>query len=178
MPFLPVSSYEIKSSAKPSEIVALLNTHVQPFPIVTRLGGHKTFSGTVSENGFRFIRVGENRNSFRPTVSGNFQVSPQFTTIRVTIKHDAFFFIALAIMFLLFCSFSLSNSALPLLMAFLSHNTQEIQYYLSPPNLFILFSPIALLLIGYFFAWVFFESESDSAKRELANILAPLILNP
>ena len=177
MPFLPVSSYEIKSSAKPSEIVALLNTHVQPFPIVTRLGGHKTFSGSVSENGFRFIRVGENRNSFRPTVSGTFHSSPQFTTVQVTIKHDAFFFIPLAIMFLLFCSFSLSNSVLPLLNGFLSNNPQEIQNYLALPHIFFLFSPIVLLFIGYFFALVFFESEAESAKKELAKILAPLILN-
>ncbi len=176
MPLFPVSSYEIKSLAKPSEIVAVLNTHVQPFPIVSRLGGHKTFSGSVSETGFRFIRVGENRNSFRPTVSGTFQLSPQFTTIRVTIKHDAYFFIPLAIMFLLFCSFSLSNSVLPLFTALLSNNTQEIQKYLSLPYLFFLLSPIALLFIGYFFALAFFEGEADSAKKELAKILGPLIL--
>ncbi len=81
-------------------------------------------------------------------------------------------------MFLLFCLFSLSNSVPSLLTAFLSNNTREIEKYLSLPYLLFLLRPIALLFIGYFFALVFFEGEAKSAKKELAEILSPLLLNP
>jgi hypothetical protein len=177
MPFFPVKSYEIKSSAKPSDIVATLSAHVQPLPIVTRLGGHKTFAGSVSETGFRFVRVGENRNSFRPTVLGKFLSSNQLTIVQITIKHDAFYFIPLAIMFFSFVAFSL-NSLLPFLTAVSSNNAQEIQKYLSPPHLLFLLSPIAMLFIGYISPVVLFETEANAAKRELAEILAPFILKP
>ncbi len=91
MSLFSVKNYEFKLLARPSEIVAALRLHVQPFPIITRLGGHKTFAGSVSETGFRFVRVGETRNSFRPTVLGKFSTDAQGTTINITIKHDAFF---------------------------------------------------------------------------------------
>ena len=175
MPLFPVNSYEIKSLAKPSEIVSTLNTHVQPLPIVTRLGGHKAFAGSVSETGFRFIRVGENRNSFRPTVLGKFLSSHQFTIVHVTIKHDAYYFIPLAIICLSFVAFSF-NSLLPFLAAFSSNNAQEIQKYLSPPHIYFLLSPIAMLFIGYVLPVVLFESEATAAKKELAEILAPFII--
>ena len=61
------------------------------FPVVTRLGGYKSFAGSMSETGFRFIRVGDNRNSFRPTVSGTFSTDSEFTVLDITIKHDAYF---------------------------------------------------------------------------------------
>lgn len=178
MSLLPVKNYEIKLLANPSEIVASLSTHVQPLPIITRLGGHKTFAGSVSETGFRFVRVGETRNSFRPTVSGKFSTNSQGTTISITIKHDAYFFIPLLIIFVIFALISLQNSWIPLIIAFLSNNTQEINKYLSPPFLFSLLSPIVLLFIVYLFGILFFESEANAAQKELADILEPFTIKP
>jgi hypothetical protein len=178
MSIFPANSYKLKSLAKPSEIASVLSAHVQPLPIVTRLGGHKTFAGSVSETVFRFVRVGETRNSFRPTIIGEFSADSQGTTINITIKHDAYFFIPLLIMFLLFASFSLQNSLIPLIIAFVGNNTQEVQKYLSPPFLLFLLSPIAMLFIGYFFGVMFFESEASAATKELTDILSPFTIKP
>ena len=178
MPFLPVRSYLLKSFAKPSEIVAVLKMHVQPFSIVNRFDGHKPFSGSVSEYSFQFIRTGAIGNFFRPAVSGVLQLSPQFTVIRITIQHDTYFFIPSAIIFLLFCLFSVSSSALPLLVAFFSKNFQGMQKYLSLPYLLLLLSPIAILAICYILAWAAFDSEAKRLESELAKILAPLVVGP
>lgn len=175
MSLFPVKSYEIKSSTKPSEIVETLSAHVQPLPIVTRPGGHKTFAGSVSETGFRFVRVGKSRNSFRPTVSGKFLSLNQSTTIYVTIKHDTYYFVPLAIVFFAFAVLSL-DSLLPFLTAVSNINHLEIQKYLSPPHILFLLSSIAMLFTGYILPIALFETEANAAKMELARILTPFIL--
>ena len=94
MQILPVRRYEIKSLAKPSEIAAILSPHVEPYALFPGRGQHRTFSGAVSETGFRFVHIGASGKTFpfHPTISGRFIPSAQRTTIRITIKHDAFFY--------------------------------------------------------------------------------------
>ncbi len=178
MPIFPVMRYELWSSEKPSELAVALSKHTQSWPIITRLGGHKVFAGTVTETGFQLVRVGHNRNSFRPTLFGVFLPDDQSTLIRVTIRHSPYFFVAVAIFFLLFTYLCLQEVALPLLFAALRNDTQEMLQYLSPPSLFFLLSPIAVLLLSYIFSWLVFSSEAKVAKSELAEILSPLNTEP
>jgi hypothetical protein len=178
MSFVPVNTYKVRSLAKPSEIVAVLSKHVQGLPIVTRLGGHKTFAGSISETGFRFVRVGDNRNSFRPTISGTFSSDSEFTIIDITIKHDAYFYVPLIIMFFLFMFPVLNSTLLPLLVALLNNNPQEIHKYLSSPYSLYLLSPFGVVFIGYFLGAAFFDSEAYLAEKDLTEILAPFIIKP
>ena len=173
MSFLPILRYDLRSSAKPSELITLLGNHVQSWPIITRLGGHKVFAGTVTDSGFRIVRVGSTRNSFRPTLFGVFSPAGQYTIIRVTIRHSAIFFVPLIIMFLLFFLYFSLQEVLPLLYAILRSDTQDVLRYISPPSLYFLLSPLAVLLLGYLFSWIFFSSEANAAKNELAEILSP-----
>jgi len=178
MSFFPILRYNLRSSAKPSDLTALLGNHVQSWPIITRLGGHKVFAGTVTETGFHIVRVGSTRNSFRPTLFGDFSPAGQYTIIKVTIKYSANFFVPFIIMFFLFFFFFSLQEALPLLYAILRSNSQETLRYLSPPSLFFLLSPLAVPLLGYLFSWLFFASEANSAKNELAEILSPVSEEP
>jgi len=178
MSLVPVNTYKVRSLAKPSEIIAALGKHVQGFPIVTRLGGHKTFAGSISETGFRFVRVGDNRNSFRPTISGTFTSDSEFTIIDITIKHDAYFYVPLIIMFFLFMLPVLASTLLPLFIALLANNPQEIHKYLSPPHSLYLLSPFGVVFLGYFLGAAFFDSEAHLAERDLTEILAPFIIKP
>src|SRR5512145_2281818 len=171
MSFFPVNTYKLRSLAKPSEIIAVLSKHVQPFQIVTRLGGHKTFAGSISEKGFRFVRVGDNRNSFRPTVSGIFSIDSEFTIVDITIKHDAHFFIPMIVMFFIFVFGILNIVLLPLLVALVNNNSQEVQKYLSPPYLLFLLSPLGVPFISYIFGAAFFDGEAYLAEKELSQIL-------
>lgn len=178
MPFFPVNTYKVRSLAKPSEIISVLSKHVQPFPVVTRLGGHKTFAGSISDTGFRFVRVGENRNSFRPTILGTFSTDSEFTVLDITIKHDAYFFIPMIIMSFVFVFGILNVAALPLLAALASNNSQDLHKYLSPPYLLFLLSPLSVPFIGYIFGAAFFDGEAYFAEKELSEILAPFIIKP
>ena len=178
MSFFPVNTYKVRSLAKPSEIISVLSKHVQPFPVVTRLGGHKTFAGSISGTGFRFVRVGEYRNSFRPTISGTFSTDSEFTVLDITIKHDAYFFIPLIAMSFIFVFGILNVVMLPLLTALISNNSQEIHKYLSPPYLLFLLSPLGVPFIGYIFGAALFDGEAYSAEKELSEILAPFIIKP
>jgi hypothetical protein len=178
MPFLPVRTFMVKSLAKPADIAAALKMHVQPLSMVNRFEGHKAFFGSVSEYDFRLIRVGKNRNPFRPAASGALMVSPKFIVIRVTIQHDVLFFAPLAIAFLFYCLLSVSTSALPLVVAILSNNFQDVQRHSSLPYLLLLVSPIALLAIGYILSWAAFESEANHLEGELTKIFVPLMVEP
>jgi len=177
MRFFPVKSYELESLAKSSEIAAILSEHVQDHPLTFPFVKHKTFYGSVSDTGFRIVRVDRNRNSFRPPVLGTFNSSPKLTTIHVTIKHDVYSFMPVIIISALIIMFVCQFLAIPLLSAH-SSNFQEMATYLSSFCLYFLIALGVFLFIGYLTALVFFESEATIAKIELAIIFAPIIFHP
>ena len=175
MQLFPVRRYEIKSLAKPSEIAAILSAHVEPYSLFPGKGRHKAFSGSVSETGFRFVHIGASGKTFpfHPTISGRFIPSAQRTTIRITIKHDAFFFIPVAVISVLFCLISLPMVGVLLFAGHFS-NTQIVQMIL--PLLCLLF--LSVPAISYLSALSFFQGEVISAGHQLANIFDPILLKP
>jgi hypothetical protein len=167
--------YELRSSVKPSELVATLGEHVQPWSIIyRRMNGHKTFVGAITETGFQLVRIGHNRNSFRPTLYGIFFPDGQSTLIQVTIRHSNYYFATIIVFFLFLVYLCLHEAALPFLFDVLHNNTQEILLYFSVPVLLFWVGPIAFLLLSYILLWLFFSSEAEAAKSELAKILSPL----
>jgi hypothetical protein len=180
MSIFPVNTYSVRSRAKPSEIVAGLSRHVQPFPYVRVLPGriqeHKAFWGTISETGFRLVRISNARNSFRPTIYGSFSSDSEFTILRITIKHGVYFFISMIFVFLVAVLAIYNVALLPLLVALFSNRLQDIQTYLSPPYSYYLLVPFAALFFGYFLNVAFFESEAHLAERELSKILEPFFI--
>ena len=175
MQLFPVRRYEIKSLAKPSEIAAILSPHVEPYALFPGRGQHRTFSGAVSETGFRFVHIGASGKTFpfHPTISGRFISSAQRTMIRITIKHDSYFFIPVAVISVLFCLISLPMVGVLLFAGHFS-NLQLIQIIL--PVLCLLF--LSVPAVSYFAAVSFFQGEIASATHQLANIFAPILLKP
>ena len=180
MSLFPVNTYRVRSLAKPSEIVAVLSKHVQPFPYVRVTPGpvqeHKIFWGTISETGFRLARISDARNSFRPTIHGDFSSDSEFTILRITIKHGVYFFTSAIFAFLVAALAIYNVELLPLLVALFSNNAQGVQTYLSPPYSYYLLIPFAAVFFVYFLNVAFFESEAHLVERELSKILEPFVI--
>jgi hypothetical protein len=171
----PVTRYEIKSFAKPAEIAALLSTHVKSYTTYTRGDKHKTFTGSVSENGFRVVlarKKFERMGAIRPSVSGDFRLSSESTIIDVTIKYDSYLYlIPFVIFFIFIASFNLQDNLLPLLEAFSTHNIIGVLNYFPP-----LLQPFSFMIIVYIALLISLVIQTQSAKGTLEEILAPLII--
>jgi hypothetical protein len=174
MNIFPVVRYEIKSSAKPAEIAAFLSTHVRPYATYTRGDEHKTFTGSVSESGFRVVlsrKKFERISANRPSVSGDFRLSSESTIIDVTIKYDSYpFLIPFVIFIIVIASLNFQDNLLQLLEAFSTHNIIGVLNYFPP-----LLAPFSFMIIVYIALLISLGIHAYFAKERLEEILAPLI---
>jgi hypothetical protein len=170
----PVITFELQSLAKSPELAITLGEHVQSSWIYNPWKGHREFSGTVTETGFRISRISVGRNSFRPILFGNHLPVNQGTVIRVSIRWSSGLLVAAGIYFLFCDSFILRAVYWPLLFALLRGDMQEFLGYFSLHFRFFLLIPLAFFLLSYILLRLTFPSEAKAARDELAEILAPL----
>jgi len=172
MSIFPVVKFELQSSEKPSDLAARLSKYVQVPSIILYWRPHKTFAGTVTETSFQLIRIGSSRNSFRPTVFGEFIITDQSTIIRVTIKHHISLFIAIVFFSLFFLNMSLWVIGLSIFPTLIRSGTYDMQQLVAPPLIVFLLFPIIVPILLFATTWLSFPSEAKAYKNELVNILS------
>ena len=84
MKFWPSDTFEIKTTMSPEEIVAALNSRIEPKKLFRFSSDHAPFQDDISRDGFKITRVVHYRNSFLPIVTGRFL--PGNSGIKVVIR--------------------------------------------------------------------------------------------
>ena len=180
MPIFPVTKFEIRSSAKPAEIAALLSTHVKPSPAKPRLIGEPIFfEGAVSEKSFRLIRVTYNhrRNIFKPCVCGDFRLVDGITIIDVTVEYDLFLFLLPPIIWFVASGlFIFQVFLLPFLEAIYNQNTTELLRFLSISHMILMLVVFGFSLFGFLIIFINGVIQIHLAREMLEKFLASIIL--
>ena len=84
MKFWPSDRFEIETTMSPEEIVAALNSKIEPKKLFRFSSDHAPFHGDISRDGFRITRAIHSMNSFLPVVTGKFL--PGDSGIKVAIR--------------------------------------------------------------------------------------------
>jgi len=179
MPIFPVTKFEIRSSAKPAEIAALLSTHVKPSPAKPRLfGAPSFFEGSVSEKSFRLIRINYNRrNIFEPCVCGDFRLVDGITIIDVTVEYDLFLFLLPPIIWFVASGwFIFQVFLLPFLEAIYYQKTTELLRFLSISHMILMLAVFGFSLFGFSIIFINGVIQIHLARETLEKFLAPIIL--
>ena len=172
MRLLPIMTYELRAAATPAELADLLRSHTEPARPFVRLGRLKPFWGRVDSSGFRITRVGRTRNFFRPTVHGTFQDAGGSSTVRISINHDPWVFIVVAL-FSLFFAGVCQRTAIPLIPSMVPTEAAGAFKALLP-----LLAIVGLLLFTLAISWLEFPSEANAAKKELDRLLLQISTSP
>lgn len=172
MRLLPMMTYEIRAAATPAELAGLLQSQLEPARPFLRLSSLKPFCGRVDLDGFRITRVGRTRNFFRPTVYGTFEAADRSTTVRISIHHEPWIFVVVALFSLFFAAIC-QRTAIPFVSAMVAGEpTSSFKAALS------VLAIVGIFLFAFSVSWLEFPSEASAVKEELDQLLDAVSIGP
>ncbi len=152
MNILPADRFTLTTYEPLPNLLERLSQQVEPtkifrFHLLER--NHAPYQGTLSEEGFKIMRIIHYRNSFLPVVQGKFETRGRETLIHIQMAPHPFVLGFLGFWFLIWYSavipISLSGSM--------------------PPNIQLLFvgMPLGMLVVFWFAFW----SEANRSRQDL-----------
>jgi len=163
------------TSGTPAALEALLAKHIEPWSPFVYARLHKDFSGWVNSGRFALRPLGRSRNSFRPTVFGQFHRSQEGTLINVTVRLPSLF-LPFAIGFSLLIPWVAGpRVSLINLISQAIESTRPLNEALFSFNEILLSAAFSLACLVLFvaLAWAFFRTEESKAISALASIIYP-----
>lgn len=157
MKFWPSDKFEIETTMLPQDIVASLNSNVEPKKLYRMSKEHAPFQGNISPDGFKIIRIIHYRNSFLPVIKGRFL--PGDSGIKVAIRMELHPLVAL---FMLVWFGGIGLGLLAAIVRLLNGHT------LPYPMLLI---PSAMLVVGWAITLCGFWFEVKKQKKMLIEML-------
>ncbi|MDB9528814.1 hypothetical protein PN498_22670 [Oscillatoria sp. CS-180] len=165
MKLLPRDRFSIQTHQSLSEIVAILEPHIEAPRI--RWGfsrNHPPYTGSLSESGFEIRRLIHYRNSFLPKIHGRFEAGAGGTTVHITMTLHP-----LVLVFLVAWGSFWYTAAIPLTLS--AALTGEVHPAVA---LLFLVSPLAALTLFCAAFWY----EAKRSRRELTQMLQGVPLSP
>ncbi|OPY79634.1 MAG: hypothetical protein A4E65_01803 [Syntrophorhabdus sp. PtaU1.Bin153] len=158
MKFLPYDLYKMQTSFTIEEIVALLQSEVEPRKRLRfSCEGCKTFEGEISWEGFRILRIINYRNSFLPVIRGKFRQEYPGVTVEIQMRPHVFVIIFMCVWFL--------GVILGMAAAVMGVISRQIEL-----SLFLLI-PFGMFLFGLLMVYGGFWTEARKSKALLEDVL-------
>lgn len=158
MQLLPYDSFTIQSQESLSEVVGRLEAQIEARKTFRSYfsRNHAPYEGRIDSTGFEISRIIHYRNSFLPTIRGQFESLPNGTIIKVTMRVHPF-----VTAFLLFWFLAWYGATIPIFLpGAIAGNAQ-------PETFLFLGMPIVIL----FSFWVAFWYEANRSREELKHII-------
>jgi len=164
MKLWPSDRFEIDTAMSPDEIVAALESNIEPGKFFRFQRHHAPFQGKVYEDGFRITRIIHYRNSFLPVVTGKFL--PGASGIKVAIRMGLH---PLVTAFMCVWFGGVGLGMIGVIAGLLSGQ--------APASLMLLI-PFAMLAFGCALVWVCFWFEAKKQKTMLLEMFSPCRIPP